>query len=324
MNHITTQRGILIGVGLASLLAFGACDPNGPGNTLRSPNSPTTGVAGIDRFSRDGGQAVTRARVGQCVRFLPPEGPARSRIGLGWANGTTATPDSYENLLVRSASHGILVTAAVSTNTGNGQQVAQCMRELAAARTDANGNFATAGHSQGGSGCINAARRINQSNAGIRVVTTCQVQPDGNFTAGLTRGTPNLGGACGLLRIPGTCEVSADDIAGSRQAPAVVMCGTSDELAPCNAALAPPGTGDGNGNVFFARARVPVVKLNVIGADHVSSAAGAPIGLGGLFSPLVAACASAANGDTDASQALQPNGGLNRSRALTEVEFRNF
>jgi len=117
------------------------------------------------------------------------------RIGLGWANGTTATPDDYENLLIRSASHGILVTAGVSTNTGNGDQVAQCIRELAAARADSNGSFATAGHSQGGGGCVNAARRINGANSGVRVVTTCQVQPDGNFTTGLTRGTPNLGGA---------------------------------------------------------------------------------------------------------------------------------
>jgi len=305
MLRSTSQRVIALGLSLVSVVAFSACDPD---------SADDTGVPGIDKFAADGPAPVQVVRVGQCTRFLPPSGAPGSRIGLGWANGTGASPNTYATILQRSASFGAVVTAANTPNSGTGREVSVCIDELARDRSDASGDFATAGHSQGGSGCINAARRVNMANGATRVVTTCQVQPDGTFTVLQVPGNnPAIDGTCGLAgRV--NCEVTAQDLAGSAAAPAVIMCGTADNLAPCG--------NPGNGNVFFARANVPVVKLNVIGATHTGD--GSPVGQGGLYSSFVAACVSAAGGDADASAALRPGGGLAQSDAVREVEFRNF
>jgi len=303
MNMSRSSRAIVLGLGAASMIAFGACDNgnNNPGGNAGLPR-------GIQKFQQAGPNNVQTVRVGACTRFLPPQGQAGSRVGLGWANGTGGTPNTYSGILTRAASYGALVTAANTTNSGTGAEVSQCINELVAARSDASGAFATAGHSQGGSGCINAARRNN------RVRTTCQVQPDGTFTVNQIQGNnPAINGvSCGIPN--NGCQVTAQDLRGSRQAPAVIMCGTNDTLAPCN--------GSGNGNVFFSRSPVPVVKLNVIGAAHTGGTS--PTGGGNLFAPLVTACTLALGGDADASAAFQPNGGLANASALAEVAFRNF
>lgn len=286
MTRFGASRAVVLGLGVASMIAFGACDRNNDNN-----NNNGDLPAGIRKFQQAGPNNVQTVRVGICTRFLPPQGQAGSRVGLGWANGTGASPNSYSGILTRAASYGVLVTAANTTQSGSGAEVSQCINELVAARSDASGAFATAGHSQGGSGCINAARRNN------RVMTTCQVQPDGTFTVSMAAG-----------------EVSAQDLKGTRAAPAVIMCGTADNLAPCG--------GRGNGNVFFQRSPVPTVKLNVVGATHTGG--GSPLGSGNLYSALVTACVSALGGDADASAAYQPNGGLDNASQLAEVAFRNF
>jgi len=306
MTRFSSSRVIALGLGLASLIAFGACDNN---NNNNNNNNNGNLPAGIRKFQQAGPNAVQTVRVGTCTRFLPPQGPAGSRVGLGWANGTGASPNSYNGILTRTASFGAVVTAANTANSGTGAEVSNCINELVAARSDASGVFATSGHSQGGSGCINAARR------NPRVVTTCQVQPDGTFTVRQVAPgvTPRTDGTCGLTGRT-NCDVSAADLKGSRQAPAVIMCGTNDTLAPCN--------GTGNGNVFFSRAGVPVVKLNVVGATHTGN--GSPLNGGNMYTALVAACVHAAGGDPDASAAYQPNGGLANASQLQEVAFRNF
>jgi dienelactone hydrolase len=150
--------------------------------------------------------------VGTCTNFLPSNvGPADSRPGLGWANGTGGTPGTYTGILSRVASYGTLVTAANTTQSGTGQAVAACINQLDANRVDSNGRFATAGHSQGGSGSINAAR-LNS-----KVVVTCPVQLDGTFTA----------------------TSSPADLRGT-----LIMCGGADNLAPC----ARQGNGNGKFN----------------------------------------------------------------------------
>jgi hypothetical protein len=272
------NRAIALGLGLLSLAVGAACEV--------APNGGATGVAGIDKFRAAGPERVTQTRVGICTRFLPPQGAADSRPGLGWANGTGGTPGTYSGILTRVASFGTNVTAANTTNSGTGREVAQCINEVDAARNDSNGRFATAGHSQGGSGTLNAARLNN------KVVVTCPVQLDGIFTA----------------------TSSPNDLRGTRQGPALIMCGGADNLAPCTSA--------NNGDTKFNQARVPVTRISVVGAPHVG--AGSPTGNGGLYSALVTTCVEAAlGGDAQASAALQP-GGAQNNNVINRIASRNF
>jgi len=273
---LNKHRAIALGLGL-TVLAFGA----------DSAQAQTTGVPGIDKFATQGPEAVIRVTAGICTRFLPMStAPTGSRPGLGWGNGTGTTPGTYAAILNRVASYGTLVTAANTTNAGTGVQVAQCIDELVRDRPDANGRFATAGHSQGGSGSLNAAR-LN-----TRVVVTCPVQMDGVFTA----------------------QSSPADLRGTPTGPALIMCGGADNLAPC--------TSVNNGDTKFNQATVPVTRISVVGATHTG--AGAPIGGGGLYSALVTTCVEAAlGGDTQASAALQPGGAINNG-VINRIASRNF
>jgi len=230
MSQRNLQRALLVGIALSSVVAFGACDNGGGGGQM--------GIRGIDKFTGAGPERVTTMRVGACTRFLPPQGAANSRMGLGWANGTGGTPNTYSGILTRVASFGTLVTAANTTNSGTGREVDTCIDQLASARSDSNGRFATSGHSQGGSGCINASRLNN------RVVVTCPVQLDGIFTA----------------------QSNPADIKGSRSGPALIMCGGNDTLAPCGS--------PGNGDTKFNGARVPITRISVDGASHFAPTGG--------------------------------------------------
>jgi len=120
------------------------------------------------------------------------------------------------------------------------------------------------------------------------VIVTCPVQLDGIFTA----------------------RSDGADIKGSRNAPALITCGSADTLAPCGS--------PGNGNTKFGQARVPIAQTTVTGASHF-----VPTGGGGLFAALVTACVEAAKGDADALRALSP-GGLNGARGLQGSRTDNF
>ena len=257
-----------------------ACDQAAPANGA-------TGVAGIDKFRVAGPERVAAPMgVGACTRFLPPVGAAASRGGLGWANGTGGAPGTYQGILNRVASFGTLVTAANTANSGRGTEVSTCINQLATARADSNGRFATAGHSQGGSGCINAAAMNN------RVVVTCPVQLDGTFTA----------------------TSRPQDLRGTRTGPTLIMCGGADNLAPC--------TRTANGDGKFNGATVPVTRISVVGAPHTG--AGSPTGNGGLYAALVTTCVEAAlGGDAQASAALQPGGAVNNN-VINRIASRNF
>jgi hypothetical protein len=276
MFRLMAKRVALMGAALASVAALSACDNGAPGGG--------TGIRGIDKFAGNGPERVTMQRVVGCTRFLPPMGSAGSRGGLGWANGTGAAPGQYSGILNRVASFGTLVVAANTTNSGTGREVDTCIDQLDAARADSSGRFAASGHSQGGSGSINASR-LND-----KVVVTCPVQMDGVFTA----------------------QSDADDIRGTRTGPALIMCGESDvSLAPCQRA--------GNGDSKFNQTNVPITRISVVGAGHLE-----PTGGGGLYAALVTTCVEAAvGGDADASAALQP-GGANGGRGLARVASRNF
>ena len=276
------NRAIAVGIGLMALIGGIACDA--------APQNGATGAAGIDKFRMRGPERTGGTGgmpVGTCTRFLPNSvGPADSRGGMGWANGTGATPGTYTGILDRVASYGTLVTAANTTQSGTGQATSACITQLDQARSDSNGRFATSGHSQGGSGSINAARLNN------RVVVTCPVQLDGTFTA----------------------TSSAADLRGTTTGPAVILCGGADNLAPC--------TRTANGDGKFNGATVPVIRISVIGAPHTGN--GSPTGSGGQYPALVTACVEAAvGGDAQASAALRP-GGVANSTVLNRIARRNF
>ncbi len=286
------HRAIALALGLAAL-ASGAS----------SAHAQTTGVPGIDKFTTPGPETVSTMAVGICTRFLPPLGAAASRPGLGWANGTGGTPQTYTGILTRVASYGTLVTAANTTNSRTGNEVRQCMEELVSARSDSNGRFATAGHSQGGSGSLNAAilndgtknSQANNAPTGPpnpRVVVTCPVQLDSVFTA----------------------ESLSSSLRGTATGPALIMCGGADTLAPC-------GSAD-NGDTKFAQATVPVTRISVVNAPHVG--ANSPTGNGGLYAALVTTCVEAAlGGDAQASAALRP-GGATDNGVINRIATRNF
>ena len=282
------HRAIAFGLGLV-LLAFGASNAD----------AQTTGVPGIDKFLTLGPETVgAPMAVGICTRFLPPMGAAASRPGLGWANGTGGTPGTYTGILNRVASYGTLVTAANTTNSGSGNEVRQCMEELVRDRSDSNGRFATAGHSQGGSGTLNAAiinagGRMDPSGPpNPRVVVTCPVQLDGIFTA----------------------QSMSSSLRGTPTGPALIMCGGADTLAPC--------TSTNNGDTKFMQATVPVTRISVVNAPHVG--ANSPTGAGGLYAALVTTCVEAALGnDAQASAALRP-GGATDNNVINRIATRNF
>jgi pimeloyl-ACP methyl ester carboxylesterase len=263
MIRVNKKLAMALGLGVASMIGFAACDNNAP------PAGGGVGLApGIAKFNRAGPERVTTQRVGICTRFLPPQGAVDSRPGLGWANGTGGTPNTYNGILTRVASFGTLVTAANTTNSGRGTEVAQCINELDAARSDSNGRFATAGHSQGGSGCINAAR-LND-----KVVVTCPVQLDGVFTA----------------------QSNARDLRGTPTGPTLIMCGGNDTLAPCGS--------NNNGDTKFNQATVPVTRLSVNGASHFVPTGGGGL----FAALTTACVEAAVGDDAEATAALAPGG----------------
>ena len=276
------NRAIAVGIGLLALVGGIACD--GPQGQAGNTNSP-----GIEKFRRAGPEEVTLQPVGSCTRFLPPQSGANTRPGLGWSNGTFARPANYEQILRRVASFGTLVTAANTTQSGSGAAESQCIDELDAARNDSNGRFASSGHSQGGSGSINAGPLNN------KIVVSCPVQLDGTVTA----------------------RSDGANLRGSANGPAVIMCGSADILAPCNR--------QGNGDGKFNESRVPTIILTAVGAPHIGN--GSPAngnGNSGLYPALVTACVEAAlDGDAQALAALRP-GGVANSGALTNIRRRGF
>jgi hypothetical protein len=191
-----------------------------------------------------------------------------AKPGLTWANGTGATPGTYTGILNRVAFNGVQVVASNSTQTGTGTAVSQGVGVLMGAGLNVTNRFCASGHSQGGSGCVNASR-MNPN-----IICTIPVEPDNRFTA----------------------SSNGRDIKG----PALILCGGADNLAPCGAA----GSGS-NGSGLYNQATVPITQLTIQGAGHTGN--GSPTGNGGLFAAFVAAHTNAVlRGDAQARAALFP------------------
>jgi len=95
----------------------------------------------------------------------PPGAGGRLHPVLTWGNGTLLVPRVYAALLSHLASHGFIVVASNSMNTGSGREMVQGARWVVEQSGDADSVFHGAvdadavgatGHSQGGGGAINA------------------------------------------------------------------------------------------------------------------------------------------------------------------------
>ncbi|MBP2478614.1 hypothetical protein JOF53_007486 [Crossiella equi] len=151
------------------------------------PATATAQPSGCPSVGRDwaapGPFAVTESPSGAGhTVFRPAElgsrGCAKHPVLL-WGNGSYATPADYAKLLRHLASHGFLVAAADTTQSGSGKEMLAGLDHLTAENTRAGSpyegrvdlaNVGAAGHSQGGGGAILAG-------ADPRVRTTVPIQP---------------------------------------------------------------------------------------------------------------------------------------------------
>ena len=85
-----------------------------------------------------------------------------------WGNGTFNTPSSYTALFNHWATHGFIVAAADTSNSGSGKEMLACLKYIIAQNTTAGSPFmghvdvnhiASSGYSQGGAGCLEARDR---------------------------------------------------------------------------------------------------------------------------------------------------------------------
>ena len=262
MIRFSFQRATALGLGLGLIgaLAF-------------TPAQSHAQSPGFDKYKSLGpdASAVQEINSNGYTMFVVANKPPRP--GMTWANGTSGSPNSYDSnntdgILRRAASWGIQVIASNSGSTGNGQAVSQGVGVLMGSTFNVTNRFCASGHSQGGSGAVNATR-LNAN-----IICTIPVEPDNRFTA----------------------SSNGRDIRG----PALILCGTADRLAPCGST-----TSGSNGSGLYNQtpAGVPVAQVFVTGAGHTGS--GSPTGNGGLFSALVTAqMAAVLLNDPDAQRSM--------------------
>ncbi len=260
MRHWTGSRLLAIILCLASIPLFAACD-------VPSGGRGRTGIWGIDKFDVAGPERVTVQRVGTCTLFVPPNTGA-PRPGMGWGSADSNSGELYDGVLRRVASFGTLVTATSGVNSASGAAISDCIDQLDASRSDSRGEFAAAGHLDGGSGAINASR-LNS-----KVQVTCPVTLDGNFTA----------------------RSDGRDLKGSADGPALILCGTEDLLVPCEQ--------PGNGDTKFNEALVPVTRIAVNGTSFLDVIDDGDL----FAALVTTCVESALGGDADALAALRPGG----------------
>ncbi|MFD8499105.1 acetylxylan esterase [Amycolatopsis sp. NPDC059657] len=122
-----------------------------------------------------------------------------------WGNGTFATPSIYATLLRHWASHGFIVAAANTTQSGSGSEMLAGLDYLTAQNAKPGSVFygtidtskvGATGHSQGGGGAINAG-------TDARVDTTVPIEPGPLGVIGQLKGPMFiLGGQFDLVVAP--------------------------------------------------------------------------------------------------------------------------
>ncbi|HVH17270.1 MAG TPA: hypothetical protein VNF72_03125 [Myxococcota bacterium] len=198
--------------------------------TLFASSALAQGSTTLAAFSQPGPRSVQVSSVSGYTLYLPNPIPSGAPI-LTWGNGTGGSPSTYSGLLRQWASYGILVVASNSGSTGTGSQMVQGITVIQNAGLGAGNYVCTAGHSQGGSGTVNAARDS-------RVDCAMPIQPDTVYTASSHGSSMN----------------------GKRS---LILCGSSDTLAPCGSTFATY-----NGNGLFNETSGPSVVVIRTGAGH--------------------------------------------------------
>jgi len=198
-------------------------------------SEPTFFPAPNNDFGGPGGfEAESISSTGPSNRFSVYYPTPLGRDGIKhpiitWGNGTSAVPAYYSGLLHHLASHGFIVIASKSTNTGSGVQMLQGVDWVIGEDSDPQSIFygvvqtdavCATGHSQGGGGTVNAA---NDS----RVRCSAPIQP--------TQG--QIGGVHG---------------------PMLVLAGSLDTIIRPEYAWAG----------VYEPAQVPAIWGNLIGATH--------------------------------------------------------
>jgi hypothetical protein len=140
-----------------------ALSTDGASNSLCFP--PATGD-----FTADGTFTATSGDVTSvsCTIFRPTVLGAGGCLNpvIVWGNGTFNTPQSYTALFNHWATHGFIVAAADTSNSGSGKEMLACLQYMidqnGAAGSDYQGkvdvnHIASSGYSQGGAGCLEAS-----------------------------------------------------------------------------------------------------------------------------------------------------------------------
>jgi hypothetical protein len=149
----------------------GADDANGSsGGSSSGAGSSSCFPAGSGTdFTSDGPLMATSADNTSvaCTIFQPTVLGSSGCLNpvIVWGNGTVNTPSSYTALFNHWATHGFIVAAADTSNSGSGKEMLACLTYILAQNTtsgspfyghiDAN-NIASSGYSQGGAGCLEA------------------------------------------------------------------------------------------------------------------------------------------------------------------------
>ncbi|RJQ71018.1 acetylxylan esterase [Pseudonocardiaceae bacterium YIM PH 21723] len=131
-------------------------------------------------WSGPGPFAVTseQSGVGHTV-FRPTDLTTCSHPVILWGNGTGATPDNYLQLLQHLASHGFIVAAANTEQSGSGKEMLAGLDWVTGENSKPGSPYAghvdlahvgASGHSQGGAGTV-------QAGADPRVVSTVPIEP---------------------------------------------------------------------------------------------------------------------------------------------------
>jgi len=167
------------------LLTLGALTAPWRAEAQAAPAFPSVGT----RFDAVGPYAVTVARESAHTYYSPTTLGAnglRHPVIL-WGNGTFNTPSTYDAFLRHLASHGFIVVAANTSNSGTGREILAGLDNLTAKNGQSTNRFfakvdltrvAAMGYSQGGGGAMNAARDP-------RVDTTVAIQPWQASTSGI-------------------------------------------------------------------------------------------------------------------------------------------
>ncbi|MFC8129976.1 acetylxylan esterase [Streptomyces sp. NPDC057302] len=196
------------------------------------------------RWADDGPFAVTKERAGLGHTILRPtelgSGGCTKHPVIIWGNGTFVTPVVYDGLLKHLASHGFIVVAANTTQSGTGTAMLGGLDVLKKADADPKSPYygkvdlekvGAAGHSQGGGGAINAG-------ADPRVDVTVPIEPGPLGRVGGLKGPLLiLGGERDLVVVPELLVIPRFEAAD--QVPAVY-----GELAGATH-LTPAGDGGG-------------------------------------------------------------------------------